>query len=115
MNGYKIYCALYDEEKARKKEGLPPKWTHAEFREELVYDLLFPKEMKKHVDVLRGIIDNNTRSSGSIRTSRSFSLFGRVSRVTSAEEDERKFTSYSKINSFLKENKVNKTDYITKD
>ncbi len=84
MNGHKIYCALYDEEKALKKEGLPPKWLHAEFREELVYDLLFPQEMKKHVDVLRGINDNNTTFTGSIRTSRSFSLFGKVSRVTSA-------------------------------
>ena len=42
VNAYKIYEIIYDEEVAKKTPNLPPKWTHARFLEELVYDLVFP-------------------------------------------------------------------------
>jgi hypothetical protein len=37
-NAYKLYEELYKEAKAQKKEGLPPKWSHLEFIEELCFD-----------------------------------------------------------------------------
>ncbi len=42
VNVYKIYKTIYDEEVAKKTPNLPPKWTHARFLEELVYDFVFP-------------------------------------------------------------------------
>ncbi len=42
MNAYKIYETIYDKEVAKKMPNLPPKWTHAQFLEELVYDFVFP-------------------------------------------------------------------------
>jgi hypothetical protein len=42
VNAYKIYETIYDEEVAKKTPNLPPKWTHAQFLEELVYDFVFP-------------------------------------------------------------------------
>jgi hypothetical protein len=53
VNAYKIYDVLYDEQKKLKLPGLPPKWSHAEFLEELVYDFLLPGQTRRHVDVLR--------------------------------------------------------------
>jgi hypothetical protein len=42
VNAYKIYETIYDEEVAMKTPNLPPKWTHARFLEEMVYDFVFP-------------------------------------------------------------------------
>jgi hypothetical protein len=42
VNAYKIYETIYEEEVAKKTPNLPPKWTHARFLEELVYDFVFP-------------------------------------------------------------------------
>ncbi len=42
VNAYKIYETIYDEDVAKKTPNLPPKWTHAQFLEELVYDFVFP-------------------------------------------------------------------------
>ena len=36
VNAYKIYEVLYDEEDAKKTMGIPPRWAHARFLEELV-------------------------------------------------------------------------------
>ena len=36
VNAYKIYAVLHEDKKKSKRPGLPPKWTHAEFLEELV-------------------------------------------------------------------------------
>jgi len=33
---------IYDEEEAKKMPGLPKRWSHAKFLEELVYDFIFP-------------------------------------------------------------------------
>ena len=40
---------MYNEEEARKTPGLPPRWTHARFLEELVYDFIFPGRSKNNV------------------------------------------------------------------
>ena len=40
VNAYRIYDVLYEEEKKKNTPGLPRKWTHVEFREQLVYDLI---------------------------------------------------------------------------
>ncbi len=45
VNAYHIYEVLWKEEKERMKPGLPKKWTHLEFRELLVYDLIFGKKL----------------------------------------------------------------------
>jgi hypothetical protein len=37
-NAYKMYCAVYDEERAKHEVGLPRKWTHLEFLLELIDD-----------------------------------------------------------------------------
>ncbi len=42
MNAYRIYDVLYEEEKKKNTPGLPRKWTHVEFWEQLVYDLILP-------------------------------------------------------------------------
>jgi len=42
VNTYKIYKTIYEEEVAKKTPNLPPKWTHARFLEELVYDFFSP-------------------------------------------------------------------------
>ena len=85
VNAYKIYDALHDEEKKSKRPGLPPKWTHAEFLEELVYDFLLPGQTKKHVDLLRDI--DNTSLAASVRTTRSFSMYGSVRQSGEEEHD----------------------------
>jgi hypothetical protein len=36
VNAYKIYNVLHDEQKKEKRPGIPPKWTHTQFLEELV-------------------------------------------------------------------------------
>jgi hypothetical protein len=40
---------MYDEEEAKKTPGLPPRWTHVRFLEELVYDFIFPGRSKNNV------------------------------------------------------------------
>ncbi len=51
VNAYKIYKGIYDEEAAKGMPNLPPRWTHARFLEELVYDFVFPGQLhRKPVD-----------------------------------------------------------------
>ena len=40
VNAYKIYCEMWEAEKLQKRQGLPPKWSHREFIQELVLDLM---------------------------------------------------------------------------
>jgi hypothetical protein len=63
VNAYKIYNVHWDEQKKEKRPGLPPKWTHVQFLEELVYDFLLPGKVRKHVDVLEGTDDASLASS----------------------------------------------------
>jgi hypothetical protein len=53
VNAYKIYEVMYDEEEAKKTSGLPPRWTHARFLEELIYDFIFPGRSKCFITRLR--------------------------------------------------------------
>jgi hypothetical protein len=66
VNAYKIYTVMYDEEVAKKTPGLPKKWTHAQFLEELVYDFIFPN---------RSVNDTDGESTHATSV-RSFSSFG---------------------------------------
>jgi len=42
-NAWKMYDVMYERQKKKSDGNLPPKWSHREFLEQLVYDLLFPK------------------------------------------------------------------------
>jgi hypothetical protein len=81
--GWKIYDALYEEQKKKNRPGLPPKWSHAGFLEQLVYDFILPGQTKKHVDLLRETDDASLAKS--VRSTRSFSLYGQA-RVRAPEE-----------------------------
>ena len=51
VNAYRIYEVMYDEEVAKGTPGIPPRWSHARFLEELVYDFIFPnRSMNKSSD-----------------------------------------------------------------
>jgi hypothetical protein len=64
-NAYKIYEVMYDEElKKNGPEGVPPRWTHIRFIEELVSDLMFPEETAKHLTLLKEVDDSIFASSG---------------------------------------------------
>jgi hypothetical protein len=41
---------MYDEEVAKGTLGIPPRWRHARFLEELVYDFIFPKRSTNKSD-----------------------------------------------------------------
>ncbi len=59
---------MYEDEKKEGHIKLPAKWTHAEFLEELVYDLLIPEQSKKHVDMLRRMETRSFRTLGDAAT-----------------------------------------------
>ena len=40
VNAYKLYVEMHDAEKRAKRERLPPKWSHREFIQELVIDMM---------------------------------------------------------------------------
>jgi hypothetical protein len=73
VNAYRIYEVIYDEEVAKKTPGLPKRWTHTKFLEELVYDFIFSGRSKNVVNDTDDSISNTSSHSISIR---SFSLFG---------------------------------------
>ena len=39
-NGYILYDRLYEEERAKRRDGLPRKWNHLEFLCELIHDFM---------------------------------------------------------------------------
>ncbi len=41
VNAYRICEVIYNKEDSKKMPGLPKRWSHAKFLEELVYDLIF--------------------------------------------------------------------------
>ena len=77
VNAYKIYKVLYDKEDAKKTLGLPPRWTHGRFLEELVYDFNFPRRSKTNV-VINPESTGNSDSSARTDTSSicAFAVFG---------------------------------------
>ena len=84
VNAYKIYECIWAEEKARMTPGHPKKMTHAEFREQLIYDLIFGK-------------DAANRSGGSS----SVSAFLHASTEQPGQYD---LTSYQGIKDYVEEN-----------
>ena len=79
VNAYKIYEVMYNEEEAKKMPGLPPRWTHARFLEELVYDFIFPGRSKNNTvsidaEESTGNSDSSARTGAS--SIRSFAVFG---------------------------------------
>jgi hypothetical protein len=71
VNSYKIYVAMWDEEKKKGRTDLPGKWSHAEFVEQLVYDLIFPEQTMAHRALLHNIDDEHY----SIKSRQSLSSF----------------------------------------
>jgi hypothetical protein len=110
VNGYKIYEVLYDDEKKEGRINLPAKWTHAEFLEELVSDLLIPEQSKKHVDLLRQMEDNNLASS--VNLTCSFRTLSDAAASVSDEYEETDLSCRSGMRAYLKKKK---TTYITRD
>ena len=104
VNAYKTYTCLYEEEKKLHTQGLPPKWSHMQFLEELVYDLLLPGQTRRHVDVLRGVDDSSLAASA--RSTRSLS-----SMTGGPTEIEHDFSCPSGVETYLNNNKVH---HITK-
>ena len=77
VNAYKIYKVLYDKEDAKKTLGLPPRWTHGRFLEELFYDFNFPRRSKTNVVIdpeSTGNSDSSARTEASSICS--FAVFG---------------------------------------
>jgi hypothetical protein len=75
VNAYKIYKVIYDKENAKKMPGLPPRWTHARFLEELIYDFIFPGRLKNNV-VINPELTGNSDLATEASLICSFAVFG---------------------------------------
>jgi hypothetical protein len=98
VNAYKIYQYMWDEEKAKERRDLPEKWSHAEFIEQLVYDLIFPEQTVVHQEALQEEEDDLSVSRRSLSS---------VSGTSLQEEEDREwnFSCNSGINQFLARDK----------
>ena len=74
VNAYKIYEFMWLEQKAAGRTDLPAKWTHAEFIEQLVYDLIFPKQTLAHRVALQKANDDDEGDSSVAQSLSSFGL-----------------------------------------
>jgi hypothetical protein len=74
VNAYKIYEFMWLEQKAAGRTDLPVKWTHAEFIEQLVYDLIFPKQTSAHRVALQKATDDDEGDSSVAESLSSFGL-----------------------------------------
>jgi hypothetical protein len=79
VNAYHIYDVIWDEEEKKKMPGLSPRWSHARFLEELVYDFIFPGRSKTKVSFDTDSTSNTSTHASSIC---SFSVFGQQQNVT---------------------------------
>jgi len=84
VNAWKIYEEMYAEAEADGKP-LPPKWSHCEFLEQLVYDLICPNASRDIVNLFSGMDDETFASE--VRTTRSMSSFGTLGASTDMNED----------------------------
>jgi hypothetical protein len=107
VNAYKINNVPWDEQKKEKRPGLPPKWTQAQFLEELVWDYFLPRKVRDQFNVLAETDDASLAAL--FCTTRSFSLYGSKAGESSNKHD---LTFMMGVKNFLQENK---THYITKD
>ena len=73
VNAYCIYEVIYNDEEAKKTPGLPKRWSHAKFLEELVYDFIFPGRSMNAVADTDSMVSNTSTRALSIL---SFALFG---------------------------------------
>jgi hypothetical protein len=73
VNAYHIYEVIYDEEEAKKTPGLPNRWSHAKFLEELVYDFIFLGRSMNAVADTDSMVSKTSTHALSIC---SFALFG---------------------------------------
>ena len=73
VNAYQIYEVIYDEEEAKKMPGLPKRWSHAKFLEELVNGFIFPGRSINAVAEDTELMSSTSTHALSIR---SFALFG---------------------------------------
>ncbi len=89
VNAYKIYVAMWDEENKKGRADLLGKWSHVEFVEELVYDLIFPEQPMR----------------GSRRSLSSFSSSNNLQEEDNLEWD---FSNQHGIDTFLKNKKESK-------
>ena len=108
VNAYKIYGSIYDDDVMRGRVGLPRKWTHAEFLQELVFDLLLPEQSKKHVSFIERNPDDTTPLS--VALSRMNSLSATASEV--AERYDADLSCESGRRTYLQQRSPS---YITKD
>ena len=99
VNAYKIYAAMWDEEKAKGRMDLPAKWTAGEFIEQLAYDMMFPGQTLLHRQLLQSGGEEMDDSSGG----RSLSLFGSLD-LQPEDAMEWDFSSMMGIAQFLEEN-----------
>ena len=107
-NAWKMYDLMYERQKKSSHGNLPPKWSHLEFLEQLVYDLLSPRACGDHVTTLRSMDDGNYHAS--VRSTKTLSVFsGHNSRLYDHEEWD--FTCDSGIQSY---NEKVRVDRITK-
>jgi hypothetical protein len=74
VNAYKIYELMWLEQKAAGRTDLPVKWTHAEFIEQLVYDLIFPEQTLAHRVALQKATDDDEGDYGVAQSLSSFGL-----------------------------------------
>jgi hypothetical protein len=74
VNAYKIYEFMWLEQKATGRTDLPTKWTHAEFIEQLVYDLIFPDQTMAHRALLKETAKDDGEDNGEASSTVSLSL-----------------------------------------
>ena len=98
VNAYKIYEAMWDEERAKGRMDLPAKWTAGEFIEQLAYDMMFPAQTLVHRQLLRR---EEELDDSSIK-GRSLSSFGSLE-LQPEDEREWDFSCKKGMNDFLKE------------
>jgi hypothetical protein len=98
VNAYKIYEAMWDEERAKGRMDLPAKWTAGEFIEQLAYDMMFPAQTLVHRQLLRREEDLDDSSI----EGRSLSSFGSLE-LQPEDEREWDFSCQKGIKDYLKE------------
>jgi hypothetical protein len=96
VNAYKIYTVMYAEEKAKKKGKMPRKWTHAQFLEELAYDMIFPEATGKHVSLIQEKNDASLALSANL--TRTSSVYGKNKPPGKVD-----LTDSKKVNKYLDE------------
>jgi hypothetical protein len=101
VNAYKIYAAMWDEEKKKGRMDLPAKWTAGEFIEQLVYDMMFPNQTLLH----RRMLQRDEDLDESSIEGRSLSSFGSSTGLQPEDDREWDFSCKQGINEFLKENR----------